>query len=115
MVAGHVWSGLFNADPNDREKRYLFSGRFFETWLYLANDLVVVCWYYEKRDQSLPFITKLGYRTLAGAYYDADDLTNPKAWLESLDRTSGPDGFRFTTWESKYQLLAAFGDFVSKW
>jgi hypothetical protein len=56
----------------------------------------------------------LGFKTLAGAYYDADDLENPKGWLESLDRTPGAMGIMYTTWENKYRLLADFGDLVSK-
>jgi serine/threonine protein kinase len=50
----------------------------------------------------------------AAGYYDADNLDNPKGWLESLDRTPGALGIMYTTWESKYKLLPAFGDLVSK-
>jgi hypothetical protein len=74
----------------------------------------MACWYYEKRDQSLGFFSKLGHHTLAGAYYDADDLQNPKDWMVSLDRTPGATGIMYTTWENKYTLLGAFGDLVSK-
>jgi hypothetical protein len=110
----YVWSDMFDPNHNAREKYYLIDGSFLETWRYIPKDLVIACWYYEKRDQSLPFFSKLGYRTLAGAYYDADDLENPKGWLESLDRTPSAEGIMYTTWENKYDLLAAFGDLVSK-
>jgi hypothetical protein len=110
----YVWSDMFDPNHNAREKYYLINGSFAETWKYIPKDLVIACWYYEKRDLSLPFFSKLGYRTLAGAYYDADDLTNPKGWLESLDRTHGANGIMYTTWENKYKLLADFGDLVSK-
>jgi hypothetical protein len=110
----YVWSDMFDPNHNAREKYYLIDGSFLETWKYIPKDLVIACWYYEKRDQSLPFFSKLGYRTLAGAYYDADDLENPKGWLESLDRTPSAEGIMYTTWENKYDLLAAFGDLVSK-
>jgi hypothetical protein len=58
--------------------------------------------------------SKLGFKTLGAAYYDADDLTNPKGWLESLDRTPGAIGIMYTTWNNKYQLLPGFGDLVKK-
>jgi hypothetical protein len=57
--------------------------------------------------------SNLGYRTLAGAYYDADNLDNPRAWLEALDATPGACGIMYTTWLNKYDLLPAFGDLVS--
>ena len=51
---------MFDTNPNAREECYLLAGSFGETWKYLPKDLAVACWYYEKRDQSLPFFTKLG-------------------------------------------------------
>ena len=110
----YVWSDMFDPNHNAQEKYYLIDGSFRGTWQYIPKDLVVACWYYEKRDLSLDFFSKLGYRTLGAAYYDADDLENPKGWIESLDRTNGAVGIMYTTWENKYQLLPAFGDLVAK-
>ena len=110
----YVWSDMFDPNHNAREKYYLIDGSLQGTWNYIPKDLVIACWYFEKRDLSLDFFSKLGYRTFAGAYYDADDLANPKAWLESLNRTPGAIGIMYTTWEKKYELLSAFGDLVSK-
>jgi len=72
-----------------------------------------VVWYYEKRRESLDHFSGLGYRTIAGAYYDADDLENPKGWLAALDQTPLASGIMYTTWLDKYELLGAFGDLVS--
>jgi hypothetical protein len=110
----YVWSDMFDPNHNAREKYYLIDGSFVGTWEYIPKDLVIACWYYEKRNLSLPFFSKLGYRTLAAAYYDADNLENPKGWIESLGQTPGAVGIMYTTWENKYQLLPAFGDLVSK-
>lgn len=110
----YVWSDMFDPNHNAREKYYLIDGSFGDTWKHIPKDLVIACWYYEKRDLSLEFFSKLGYKTLAGAYYDADDLENPRGWLSSLDRTPGATGIMYTTWENKYQLLGAFGDLVSR-
>jgi len=110
----YVWSDMFDPNHNAVGKYYLINGSFEGSWNYIPKDLIMACWYYEKRDQSLPFFSKLGHRTLGAAYYDADDLQNPKDWLVSLDRTGGATGIMYTTWENKYQLLGDFGDLVSK-
>ena len=109
-----IWSDMFDPNHNARKQYYLIDGSFDGTWKYLPKNLEIACWYYEKRDLSLPFFSKLGYHTLAGAYYDADNLDNPKGWLKSLDRTPGAIGIMYTTWQNKYKLLPAFGDLVSK-
>ena len=75
---------------------------------------MIVCWYYEKRMQSLKHFSSLGFRTMAGAYYDADNLDNPNGWLESLRNTPSASGLMYTTWLNKYDLLGPFGDLVSK-
>ncbi|HEX5410248.1 MAG TPA: hypothetical protein VFZ27_00140 [Terriglobia bacterium] len=109
-----AWSDMFDPNHNARKQYYLIDGSFDGTWKYLPKNLVIACWYYEKRNLSLPFFSKLGYHTLAGAYYDGDNLDNPKGWLASLDRTPGAIGIMYTTWERKYKLLPAFGDLVTK-
>ena len=110
----YTWSDMFDPNHNARDKYYLIEGSFDGTWNYIPKDLVIACWYYEKRNLSLDFFSKLGYRTLAAAYYDADDLENAKAWLESLHHTRDAVGIMYTTWEEKYRLLPAFGHLVSK-
>ncbi|MCX6622175.1 MAG: hypothetical protein NTY38_14125 [Acidobacteria bacterium] len=98
----YVWSDMFD------------NGSFVDSWKYLPKDMHVAAWYYEKRQPSLAFFSSHGFKTLAGAYYDADDLKNPQGWLESLDETPGAQGIMYTTWSNKYKLLAAFGDLVTK-
>ena len=109
-----VWSDMFDPNHNARKQYYLIDGSFEGTWKHMPRKMTIACWYYEKRDLSLPFFSKIGYPTLAGAYYDADNLDNPKGWLQSLDRTHGAVGIMYTTWENKYKLLPAFGDLVSR-
>ena len=109
-----VWSDMFDPNHNARDKYYLVEGDFTGSWNYLPKDMRIACWYFQRRDLSLKHFSGLGFQTLAGAYYDADDLENPKGWLESLDRTPGAVGIMYTTWERKYDLLAPFGDLVSK-
>ena len=109
-----VWSDMFDPNHNSRPKYYLVDGDFTGSWEYLPKDMQIACWYFEKRRLSLDHFSKLGFKTLAGAYYDADDLKNPEGWLEALDQTPGAVGIMYTTWQNKYKLLGAFGDLVSR-
>ena len=109
-----MWSDMFDPNHNAQNNYYLVDGDYSGSWKYLPKDIQMACWYFEKRDQSLAHFSALGIPTLGAAYYDADDLTNPQGWLESLDHTPGAVGIMYTTWMNKYKLLPAFGDLVSK-
>ena len=110
----YVWSDMLDPNHNAHDNYYLVDGDFSGSWKYVPKDLRIVCWYYEKRRESLRHFSGLGFKTLAGAYYDADTLENPKGWLEALERTPGAVGIMYTTWQNKYKLLGPFGDLVSK-
>jgi hypothetical protein len=112
-----VWSDMFDPNHNANPSRryyYLAEGTYVDSWKYLPKEIGIVCWHYEKRAESLRHFSGLGFRTLAGAYYDGDTLENPKGWLQALDATPGACGIMYTTWLNKYQLLPAFGDLVSR-
>ncbi len=108
-----VWSDMFDPNHNCRGDYYLVEGDYSGSWRYLPKDIQIACWYFEKRKESLAHFSKLGFRTLGAAYYDADDLKNPEGWLESLDETPGAVGIMYTTWMKKYRLLPGFGDLVT--
>ena len=108
-----IWSDMLDPNHNARGKYYLVEGDFAGSWKYVPKDLIIVCWYYQKRNTTLRFFSSLGFRTLAGAYYDGNTLENPKGWLESLERTPGASGIMYTTWRNKYDLLGPFGDLVA--
>jgi len=108
-----IWSDMLDPNHNAHDNYYLVDGDFTGSWNYIPRDLVIVCWYYNKRVESLRFFSSLGFRTLAGAYYDGDTLDNPRGWLEVLDKTPEACGIMYTTWRNKYELLAPFGDLVS--
>ena len=109
----YVWSDMLDPNHNAHGNYFLVDGDFTDSWKYVPKDLRIVCWYYERREKSLAHFSKLGFKTLAGAYYDGDTLENCKGWLESLDRTPGAVGIMYTTWGSKYKLLGPFGDLTS--
>jgi len=109
-----VWSDMLDPNHNAHADYYLVDGDFTGSWNYVPEDLVIVCWYYEKRAESLAFFSSLGFRTMAGAYYDGDTLDNPSGWLDVLEATPGASGIMYTTWRNKYELLAPFGNLVTE-
>lgn len=109
----YIWSDMLDPHHNARGNYYLVDGDFTGSWLHVPKDLVIVCWYHKMREKSLKFFSDLGFRTLAGAYYDGDTLKNPQGWLDALAKTPKVRGIMFTTWRNKYDLLAPFGDLVS--
>jgi hypothetical protein len=109
-----VWSDMLDPNHNARDKYYLVKGDYTGSWNYVPKEFGIVTWYYERRALSLPFFSKLGFRTLAGAYYDADTLDNPRGWVEELHKTPNAQGIMYTTWQNKYELLPEFGKLVSK-
>jgi hypothetical protein len=108
----YLWSDMLDPNHNAHGDYYLVEGDFTGSWQYVPKDLVIVCWYYEKRHESLKFFSDLGFETVAGAYYDGDTLDNPKGWLEALAQTPRARGIIYTTWQNKYDLLAPFGDLL---
>jgi hypothetical protein len=109
-----VWSDMLDPNHNAHDDYYLVEGDYAGSWKYVPKDLRIVCWHYEKRKESVAHFSGLGFKTLAGAYYDGDTLENPRGWLEVLDRTPGAIGIMYTTWQDKYGLLGSFGDLVSQ-
>jgi hypothetical protein len=109
-----IWSDMLDPAHNARADYYGVIGDFTGSWKHVPKDLTIMCWYHRIREKSLAFFSKEGFRTMGAAYYDADDLTNPREWLKSLRATPGAKGIMYTSWQRKYQLLAGFGDLVSK-
>lgn len=108
-----IWSDMLDPNHNAHGDYYLVDGDFTGSWNFIPKDLAIMCWYYARRYASLAHFSGLGLRTFAGAYYDGDTLDNPVGWLEALEQTPNATGIMYTTWQSKYALLADFGDLVS--
>lgn len=107
-----IWSDMLDPNHNAHGDYYLVEGDFSGSWRYVPKDLIIVCWHHGKRRESLAHFSSLGFRTLAGAYYDGDTLENPRDWLHALDGTKGAIGIMYTTWQNKYELLEPFGRLV---
>ncbi len=108
----YVWSDMLDPKHNAHGNYYLVEGDYTGSWNCIPKDLGIVCWYHKLRRESLKHFSDLGFKTVAGAYYDADTLDNPRDWLEALKATPGAEGIMYTTWRNKYELLGPFGDLV---
>ena len=84
-----IWSDMLDPNHNARGGYYLVEGDFTGSWKHVPTALRIVCWYFRKREPILTHFSRLGFKTRAGAYYDADTLENPKGWLDTLDKTPG--------------------------
>ena len=109
-----VWSDMLDPNHNAHGNYYLVQGDYTGSWNHIPKEMGIMTWYYQRRALSLPFFSGLGFRTLAGAYYDADSLDNPRGWLEEMEKTPNAQGICYTTWLNKYDLLPDFGRLVSK-
>ncbi|MGC9327494.1 MAG: hypothetical protein ACP5I1_07655 [Candidatus Hinthialibacter sp.] len=109
-----IWSDMLYPHHNAHDDYYLVTGDFSGAWNYIPKDLIIACWYYDKREESLPHFDRLGFPVLAAAYYEDDTLENPRGWLASLKKIKKPFGVMYTTWQNKYEDLAEFGDLASQ-
>ncbi len=112
-----IWSDMLDPNHNARQDRpyyYHVDESFYGSWEYVPKDLIVACWWHEKRDTSLAFFDSLGMRTIGASYYDGDDLENITDWIGSLEQTPNAKGIIYTTWLHKYDLLDDYGDLVTQ-
>ncbi|HHN45816.1 MAG TPA: hypothetical protein ENN09_00105 [Planctomycetes bacterium] len=109
-----IWSDMLDPAHNARGDYYGVVGDFTGSWKHVPRELIIACWYHRIRDESLRFFSEQGFRTLGAAYYDADNLRGCEEWLVSLKKTRGAVGIMYTSWERKYELLAGFGELVSR-
>lgn len=110
----YIWSDMLDPNHNAHGHYFLADGDFTDAWKYVPKDLVICCWYFEKREESLRFFSDHGFETLAGAYYDAEDLANVAGWISAMNGTPRGRGIMYTTWQNKYRLLPDFGEAVAR-
>lgn len=108
----YAWSDAFDPWHNAKEQVDGCKGSFIGIWDLIPRDLSLVCWHFGIRDKDLPFFCERGFGIVAGAYYDAPDVTRDERWVETLNRTKGATGILYTTWSAKYDQLENFGNMV---
>ena len=109
----YVWSDMLDPNHNAHGNYYLVQGDYTGSWNHVPRDLVIAVWGGAPRPKSLQFFAAQGFPTLVSCYYDADDLTAVKGWLDLARTTAAVRGFMYTPWQKKYALLPAFGGLVS--
>jgi hypothetical protein len=107
-----IWSDMLDPHHNAHGNYYLVEGDFTGSWRHVPKDLVMAVWGDKPQEKNLRFFSEQGFRTLGACYYDADDLTDIKAWLSLSRRTPGTEGLMYTPWLRKYALLGEFGELL---
>jgi hypothetical protein len=105
----YIWSDMLDPNHNAHGNYYLAKGDFAGSWQHIPKDLVMAVWGSEPQEKSLNFFSSQGFKTLAACYYDARDLTEVKAWLDVARHVPEVQGFMYTPWQRKYELVPQFG------
>ena len=107
----YVWSDMFDPNHNARKDYYLVQGDLKNSWEGLDRQVVIVPWYFAKRDESLRWFENRGHRQVIAGYYDSrpDQISQ---WLQSAKTTRGLTGVMYTTWQNKYADLERFAQLV---
>ena len=105
-----VWSDMFDPTHNAVEgPYYLVNGSLKGSWEGLPRRVTIANWNSGKAAESLAFFADRGHKQILAGYYDVDDLSDFTRWNKAAGGVRGVDGFMYTTWERKYQLLEAYG------
>lgn len=108
----YVWSDIFDPNHNAHRDYYLVNGDLTGSWEGLYKDVIVVPWYFEKRNESLKWFADRGHRQVIAGYYDSPPQ-RVQAWLDAANKVSGVGGVIYTTWQNRYADLEAFGKILS--
>jgi hypothetical protein len=103
----YVWSDMFDPHHNAKDKYYLARGSFENSWEGLHPDVIVVPWYFDAREKTLPFFADRGHRQLIAAYYDGP-LEQVAHWTKTASSVPNIEGIMYTTWQRDYKQLEAF-------
>ena len=109
----YAWSDMFDPNHNAVDNYYGCKGSYEGIWDLIPKDIVMSCWYRDKRDLTVPFFTRKGFRVQAGAYYDALDHKVDAGWMDTLNRTPNATGWMYTTWNAQYELMVEYGKFMN--
>jgi hypothetical protein len=110
----YIWSDMLDPNHNAHGDYYLVKGSFAGSWKHVPRDIKMAVWGGTAREKSLKFFRDEGFKMLVACYYDADNLDDVQGWLAAAKPISNVQGFMYTPWQKKYQLLSAFGEMIGK-
>ena len=102
---------MFDPNHNAHNNYYLVRGDLSGSWNGLEKDVIIVPWYFEKRQASLKFFADRGNQQVIAGYYDAKP-EQIQDWLAAAKGLPGVIGVMYTTWEHKYGDLEKFAEFA---
>jgi hypothetical protein len=109
----YVWSDMFDPQHNAHKDYYLVRGDLASSWEGLDPEVIIVPWYFDKREASLKWFAGRGHRQVIAGYYD-DRPERIRDWLASAKPHPGILGVMYTTWQQKYGDLERFAELVGK-
>jgi hypothetical protein len=109
----YVWNDMFDPVHNAHDHYCLVRGSLAGSWEGLDKDVIIANWYFDRRDESLPFFAGRGHRTLIAGYYDKlPERANE--WLDSAMKTKGVTGIMYTSWYDRFDDLERWSALVEK-
>jgi hypothetical protein len=103
-----VWSDMFDPNHNAVDDYYLVRGSLKNSWRGLPSDVIIANWNLDHATESLKWFAARGHRQIIAGYYDTD-LGNLQKWEAAARQVLRVEGFMYTTWENKYEMLEAYG------
>ncbi|SFM51217.1 carbohydrate binding domain-containing protein [Rugamonas rubra] len=122
----YVWNDMFDPYVNAVPVYWAVNGDLRNSWKGLNTDTTVVNWSNPKDGKSvdsLKFFAGHGNKQMIAGYYDVADLTNVRAWMQSLSEAekngvTGVNGFMYTTFDSDkakgYGALEDVAEFIKQ-
>ncbi|MBL8762602.1 MAG: hypothetical protein JNL50_15005 [Phycisphaerae bacterium] len=107
----YVWSDMFDPFHNARDDYYLVRGDLAGAWEGLDKDIIIACWYFDKRADSMAFFAQRGNPILIAGYYDGPPgagVAQAAGWLAAVPHAAALRGVMYTTWERRYEDLEPF-------
>jgi hypothetical protein len=107
-----VWSDMFDPNHNAIEHPDLVRGSLAGSWKGLTSDVIIANWNQDRAAESLKWFAALGHPQIIAGYYDST-IENFKKWDAAARGMPKIEGFLYTTWEGKYELLEEYGKALS--
>jgi hypothetical protein len=103
-----TWSDMFDPNHNAIDHYYLVNGTLASSWEGLTPGMLIANWHSGKASASLKFFADRGHPQVIAGYYD-DAMESFTAWDTAARGVPNVVGFMYTTWQTKYDHLEAYG------